>query len=273
MIAGTYVSPVRTPITAIEAVIGFRDGCKRRWGFVPKPETVAVLTAQSAGESARWASMWNRNPSNIKHENTREGLFTAIRLNELELRNGKLVYVWYDPILGELLSKNGPARYPDKPHTLGPGHPQCRMRAFATFAEGVLDKLAFLDKPRMTPAKAAVVAGKPDLYVHECKVQRYFSADEAAYMRMVVSLFKTYLPIARAQTAEPEQLPPEDEEQLCLDLAECHRFELPEWLRTKVAQIQALTAQQAYDDSAEERRREVLDAVLRVGDGVTDDES
>jgi hypothetical protein len=247
-----WIPAVRTVITPQEAVAGFRVACKRRWNTT-RPETVAVLTAQSALESARWAAMWRFNPSNIKASPAYEGLYCTIKLNEQELRDGKKQYVWYEP-RGELLSKSGPIK-PGTETVDPPGHRQCWMRAFQTFGDGVNDKLAFLDRPKREAAKAAALAGKPDLYVHECHKIGYFTADEAPYMRACVSLFKTFLPLARKQTEEPVPLPPEEEERTCIDMAECLRFELPEWLRNRVAQITALTASEMWDRAAEEIRK------------------
>src|SRR5678816_2242657 len=97
-IIGTYVPPVRTPVTPAEAVQGFRTACRVQWG-ADSPECVATLTAHSALESGRWSAMWNDNPSNVKHEPSRAGTYTCIPLNEVETRAGKRTIVWYDPCL------------------------------------------------------------------------------------------------------------------------------------------------------------------------------
>jgi hypothetical protein len=232
---GTYVPPVKTPVSPTEAVQGFRAACERLWQTT-KPETIAVLTAQSALESGRWSAMWNYNPSNIKHENSREGLFTAIRLNEV--LNGKVV--WFNPD-DEWRDSSGRAR-----RDVPPGHPQCRMRAFETFADGVADKLAFLNRDRYKLAKAAALAGDPSLYVRTCRAAGYFTAALEPYERAVLSLFRTFLPIAQA-AAPPAQLPPEEDRQLCADMAECMRIQVPEWLRNRVA-AQVATGMTLGDD-------------------------
>jgi hypothetical protein len=227
-----YVPPEKTPVSATDVVRAYREVCRRLWS-TDKPETVAALVAQSALETARWASMWNFGVGNVKASPTYEGLYTAIFLNEVEQRNGKTVVVWYDPVKGELVSKNGPPRYPDKPHACPPAHPQCRMRAFKTLADGVADKIAFLNWDRYKSAKAAALTGDPSLYVRACKAAGYFTAALEPYERAVVSLFKTYLPIAQKDDP-PAPLPPPEEAQVCKDMVECMRVEIPEWLRNRV---------------------------------------
>jgi hypothetical protein len=256
-----FVPAARTPVTAADAVISFGLACKDLWETT-KPETVAVLTAQSALESARWASMWNDNPSNIKNGDKRTGFYTCIKLNEVEVRDGHKLVVWYSPE-GELLGKDGPLRYPNAPIVTPPGHPTTRMRAYATFADGIADKLSFLNKPHWAKAKAAALAGNPELYAHECGVAGYYTAPEGPYRRGVVSLFRSFLPIAQQQIAEPLPLPSRVEEQLCLDMADCHRFELPDWLR---AQVELLLGQVTITDELRDEMRRERDAAIRDQD-------
>jgi hypothetical protein len=226
---GTYLPPVKTIVTAAEAVEGFREACKTLWK-TDKPETIATLAAQSALESGRWHAMWNGNPSNIKHELSRVGSYTCIVLNEVLSRNGKRVLVWFDPVLGELVKKGGPARYVDALHALPPGHPQTRMRAYATFADGVADKLRFLLRSRYTACRVAALLGDPSLYAMRCGEAGYYTADRGPYTRSVVSLYKWLLPIARDRAPEPKPLPPPIEDQLCHDMSACLRVPKPDWL-------------------------------------------
>lgn len=233
---GTYVAPIRTKVEAVEAVAAFRAACAEIWA-TDRPETVATLTAQSALESGRWGAMWNFNPSNIKHGTARAGSYTCIKLNEVLVRKGRRVVVWFDPVLGELVSKNGPPRYPDKPHDLPPGHYQTRMRAFESFADGVTDKLQFLRRKRYAAARQAALAGDPGAYVERCHAAGYFTAGLEPYRRAVLSLFKTYLPIARSQRVDPEPLPEAEEAQTCRDMATCMKVEIPDELRQQIDRL------------------------------------
>lgn len=249
---GTYVAPVKTGVSLQEAVAGFRVVARAQWG-TDKPETVALLTAQSALESGRWAAMWNYNPSNIKNENSRAGQYTCIELNEV--LDGKVV--WFHPTLGELVRKGGPARYPEKPWALPPGHFQCRMRAFAHFADGIADKLEFLERPRYRHAKSAALVGDPIAYTERCRAAGYFTAPLAPYQRAVASLFREFLPIAKDNS--PPAIAPEQYDQLCNDMAECMRVEIPEWLTRRLDALQKITLQYDADEQARLRRKAVAE--------------
>jgi hypothetical protein len=235
-VAGTYLDPVRTKVEATEAVEAFAEACADLWGDA-KAETVATLTAQSALESGRWRSMWNFNPSNVKHGRTRQGFYTCIKLNEVLMRHGRRVVVWFDPVLGELVSKNGGARYPERVCELPPGHYQTRMRAFESFTDGVRDKLQFLNRRRYQKAKAAALGGDPGAYVERCHAAGYFTASLTPYRRATVSLFKTYLPIAQGLAEAPAELPEPEEHRVCLDMAECMRVPISAELRATVERL------------------------------------
>jgi hypothetical protein len=264
---GQWVPAVRTPAAPFDVARAYGRVLTDILGKV-QPITIAIVHAHGAFETGNFASCWCHGPGNIKASAKWTGLFTTIKLNELLERDGKKVYIWFDPVLGELISKNGPARYPDKPRTNPDGHEQCRMRAFLTLADGIRNKIEFLAKPHWRPVLEFAIKGDPAGYVHGLAERTYFTAREAPYARGVISLTKSLLPIATKAAMEPEPLPPEEDEQLCRDMAECHRFELPEWLRKRVAQITALTASEMWDAAAEDIRRG-RDAAVR-GDGDDD---
>jgi hypothetical protein len=264
-----WVPAVRTPATPADVSRAYAAALSNYVGK-HRPEAVAVLHAQGALETGRFAACWGHNAGNIKAGKQYAGQYCTIKLNEILVRNGKRVTVWFSP-LGELTSKNGTV-VAGTESADPPGHAQTRMRSYDTLADGITDKIRFLTGTRWRPSLERALAGDPSGYVETVRAAGYFTADLAPYSRAVVSLFKQYLPLARAQAVEPEPLPPEEEEQMCLDMAACFRTELPEWLRMRVAQITALTAQQMLDESAEARRKAVQDAVLRVGDGLTDDD-
>jgi hypothetical protein len=69
-----------------------------------------------------------------------------------------------------------------------PDNPMCRFRAFRTMESGVLDYLTSLNK-RFYKAWPSVIAGDPDQFVHQLKIQRYFTADEETYRKGVHALF------------------------------------------------------------------------------------
>ncbi len=233
----TFVAAQKTPIEAFDAIAGFRQACLRLWS-TGRPETIATLMAQSALETGRWTSMFNYNPSNVKAGANYRGLYTCFPLiNEVELRDGVRRTIWYSD-RAELVSKNGPPA-PHKPvYDVPEGQPMSRFRAFPSFTDGVVDKLAFLARDNYKAAREAAFSGDPGAYVRACKAAGYFTADLAPYERAVASLFATYLPLARNETLEPVELPAPEEDQLCQDMAECMRVEIPEWLRARVEAFQ-----------------------------------
>jgi len=244
---GTYVERKKTPLSPNEVVDAFRVAIRRVCGYEPTPEGLAVVVAGSALETGRWRSLYCYGFGNVKAGSTWPGLYYTIRLNEVETRSGKRVVVWYDPVLGELVGKNGPARYPNKPYADPPGHYQCRMRAFPDAASGAAEHVEFLavdttpnnGKPnRYARAWQAAMDGDPEAFCRELGAAGYYTADVDTYARAVVSLFRTYLPIAQAGEP-PARLSEAAEDQLCLDMAECMRLELPDWLARKIEVLRA----------------------------------
>jgi hypothetical protein len=72
-----------------------------------------------------------------------------------------------------------------------PDHPVSRFRAYKSIQAGAIDYVSSLYN-RFTKAWPAIIAGDPDQFVHQLKVQRYFTADEASYTKTVHSLFNTF---------------------------------------------------------------------------------
>lgn len=72
-----------------------------------------------------------------------------------------------------------------------PDHPVSRFRAYKTLAEGAKDYVESLFN-RFNKAWPAIVQGDPTNFIHQLKVQGYFTADEATYTKTTNSLFKTF---------------------------------------------------------------------------------
>lgn len=248
-----YVEPQRTVISSSQALVGFRDGWRLRFAGSPSARCVALLTAQSALESGWWKSMWNCNPSNIKAGQSWTGLYTCIRLNELI--DG--VYVWFSPEGEERPFKNV-----IKTHSVPPGHPQTRMRAFRTFAEGVADKLQFLSHARFARALRLAELGDASGYVQEIKAQRYFTAELAPYLRAVLQITDKLEPAAAQLTnaivpITVEPIPPPDEPELCEDMARCIITQPPDWLAERLERLRAEHVEDAMAQVRRDRDRDV----------------
>jgi hypothetical protein len=227
-----WVPAELTPATPEHVSRAYRTALTNMVG-VPSDLAVAVLHAQGALETGHFKSCWNGNAGNIKAGELYEGLYTCIKLNEV--LSGRTV--WFAPN-GELDGKDGPVK--GKEWENPPGHPQTRMRAYLSLAGGVEDKIRFLLKERWRPALELAWEGNPAAYVEAIRERGYFTAALEPYRRAVVSLTAKYLPVAEAtrQVIVAPPLPP-DSDELCRDMAACHRFELPDWLVARVRVQQA----------------------------------
>lgn len=229
---GTYVAPHKTRAAAIDVARYFREATRKEVGIDLTPRALAVLVAQSALESGHWASMWCHNFGNVKASGNWPGLYTCIRLNEVI--DGKLI--WFSP------DTDG--------HSVPPGHPQTRMRAFHDGVEGARDHIRFLaidttpdnGKPnRYAAAWAAAVAGDPVAFAAALKRSGYYTASEVQYTRAVTLLTKKFEPLCEPSVKPPVQLDKQDEDDLVMCQANCMRTELPAWLRARVAMLTATT--------------------------------
>jgi hypothetical protein len=83
-----------------------------------------------------------------------------------------------------------------------PDHPVSRFRAYKTLQDGAKDYVESLFN-RFSKAWPAIKQGDPTNFIHQLKVQGYFTADEATYTKTTVSLFKTFSHIPFDQSKLP----------------------------------------------------------------------
>ncbi len=189
-----YTEPRKTPLTFAQATACMKWALKNQLGGTdPSDEVLALALAKTGLETGRWTSIWNSNWGNVKASNTYEGMYTCIVLNEVLPRNGKNVLVWFAPE-GELTgnpAKGG--KLIGAPVAVPPGHPQTRMRAFANEYDGVDCYVDFVANGRYKKAWQALLTGSATAYVHELKVAKYFTADEAEYAKGVAGLQREFL--------------------------------------------------------------------------------
>ncbi len=212
----TYVKPLRTVYSRIEAVAAYWDACTDL-GMHPSVSLVTVLVAHGALETGNFSACWNNNVGNVKLGSW-TGNFTCIVLNEV-LKNsatGKHELVWFAPE-GELTGdprKGGKLKpaYLEKPLSVPPGHPQTRMRAYPTLAKGVEDKIRFLLSPHWNPVLKPARVGDASTYGRLIRAHGYFTAykgdpDPCQYEKDVISLCNTYRPlviqVANGERPEP----------------------------------------------------------------------
>ena len=173
-VRATLVSDLLTTCEPLAYAAALRSGLETLTGKTPSDATVAVFWAQSALESGRWKSMHRNNPGNVKASQSYEFLYCQYRCNEVI--GGKVEWFY-------------------------PPHPQTNFRAFMDLEPGVLDYLRFIQaRHSWVPA----MAGDPEMFVHVLKTQdHYFTADEAPYLRGVVSLFQECLRLLASGQHDP----------------------------------------------------------------------
>lgn len=171
--AAICVPTNRTKYTQQEMITGFVEGWLALFGSLPKKEAIGVVWAQNALETGSTASMWNNNIGNVK--------FVASKNPDDD--NGKqymmLSNVW--EILG------------GQKVIFQPPHPATWFRAFSTLKEGVMFHLDFLKNHRYKSAWTAIEAGDPAQFAHLLKMQRYYTAPEADYVRAMNIYFKKFM--------------------------------------------------------------------------------
>ncbi len=188
-----FVDSVVTPLTEAEATYYLKMAWKKIYGIYPSINALALLWAQSAGETGRWKLLRCNNWGNIK-------------------KRGDWKYTSYDA--GEVLTINGVT----KQYMFYPYHPQTFFAAWDTPLEGAEAYIRFLSqRTRYKKAWIALMAGDPVAYCRELKAAGYFTADLAHYTKGVVRLsneFKgkvnillTWAPPEPESIPEPEPLP------------------------------------------------------------------
>jgi hypothetical protein len=196
----TYKPPMRTPLSFQQAKECMHWALKWILGKDPSDEVLALAMAKCALETGRWQQIWLNNWGNVKAGGEHRGMFTCIVLNEV--LNGKLVWFAPEGQLSCAPSKGGkligvPIAVPD-------GHPQTRMRAYASEFSGVESYIDFVANGRYKAAFAQLLKGDAVAYVHALKIAMYFTADEAPYARGVASLQREMLARIRAEEPPPK---------------------------------------------------------------------
>jgi hypothetical protein len=143
-----------------ESAFDMFDALSRAWVSAfsePAPRApVTILLAHWALETGRGGSMHCYNLGNIKHTPGDGRSWTTFRHNEVI--KGKIVW----------LDETDP------------------FRAYDTLDEGCEDYLATVQK-RFSKSWPAVLSGDPAAFSHALKSQSYYTADETAYTRTLVT--------------------------------------------------------------------------------------
>jgi hypothetical protein len=197
----TWVPAKLTPLTFDEAASAMRLALAVSIGKDPTREVLALALAKTALETAHWKSIYAWNFGNVKAGATYAGNYCCISLNEVI--GGKVV--WFSP-RGRLDRKGGVVVA--EPFEDPPGHPQTRMRAYSSAAEGARAYVAFVASGRYAAAWKRLLAGDAVGYVTLLRQAGYFTAPLDDYIRGVVGLQRQFL--AKLAPAAPLPITPPD---------------------------------------------------------------
>ena len=171
--SATLVPTVKTTYNLNQLIKGLVEGWFKKFGQLPKKESIGVLYAQNAIETGGTVSMWNNNIGNVKFQASKNpdndnGIEYMMLSNVWEIINGKKVI-------------------------FQPPHPATWFRSFPTLGDGVAHHLDFLRNHRYKKAWTAVEAGDPTQFAHLLKVAGYYTAPEADYVNAMNIYFKRFM--------------------------------------------------------------------------------
>jgi hypothetical protein len=195
-----------TEITFEQLAAAFRVAWQKQLGHSPKPESLAVLLAQSALETGRWKHCYCFNLGNAKATEAWTSDYCFYEADEIvnpdraatafALRKPRT-----DGSAGSDVSltslQSGKVQV-----TLHADHPWARFRAFTSLEEGVEDYLGLLHT-RFAGAWPAVEQGDPEAFVRTLHELKYFTASVERYLPPVNRLFDEFLPKLSSFAAEP----------------------------------------------------------------------
>jgi flagellar protein FlgJ len=167
------VPTVKTTYNLNQLIKGLVEGWFKKFGSLPKRESIGVLYAQNALETGGTIAMWNNNIGNVKFQASKNpeadnGIEYMMLSNVWEIINGKKVI-------------------------FQPPHPATWFRSFPTLGDGVAHHLDFLRNHRYQKAWTAVEAGSPAQFAHLLKVAGYYTAPEADYTNAMNIYFKRFM--------------------------------------------------------------------------------
>jgi hypothetical protein len=168
-----------TPLTREEATRALLTAYKQLTGTLPSTAVLALLVAQSAFETGHWKSLHHFNFGNAK-AGPGYPLITQFRCSEVDAQG---VEHFYDP-----------------------PHPQCNFRAYPDAAAGALDYLKVLrNRPHWW---SGLHTADPAAFVDAlATAPKYFTGNVGIYKRSIISLFKSFLPLAEVALAMAAALP------------------------------------------------------------------
>ncbi|MDP2685233.1 MAG: hypothetical protein Q8P20_09450 [bacterium] len=171
-----FIDVIDTPLTESEATYYLNMAWYNIYGTYPAINSLALLWAQSAGETGRWKFLRCNNWGNIKRI------------------KGDADLCWTSYEAGEVINGKHIMFYSY--------HPQTHFAAWLSPLEGAEYYIRFLSqRTRYKKAWNQVIAGDPVAYCSELKKAGYFTASLSHYTKGVVSLTNEFKRKASVLTA------------------------------------------------------------------------
>lgn len=185
--AAKLVPAVKTNYTLNQLVRGLVEGWYKKFGALPKKESIAVLYAQNAIETGSTVAMWNNNVGNVKFSPSKNpdndtGKDYMMLNNVWEIINGQKVI-------------------------FQPPNKQTWFRSFPTLGDGIADHYEFLMNHRYKTAWASVENGNPAEFAHQLKKAGYYTAPEADYIKLMNLYFNKFMKATTFETVAVELTP------------------------------------------------------------------
>lgn len=171
--SATLVPAVKTSYNGQQMIEGFVKAWFKQFGELPKKEAIGVIWSQNAIETGSTTSMWNNNIGNIKYQPSKNSD------DDNEIQYMMLSNVW------EILE--------GKKVIFQPPDPATWFRSFATLEDGIAFHLDFLKNHRYKASWTAVESGNPAEFAHLLKINKYYTAPEADYVKAMNSYFKKFM--------------------------------------------------------------------------------
>lgn len=189
----------KTPVSSAEIIPALRGAWFRFFGNWPSEDSVCILAAQWALETGRGASMMNYNCAGIKASGdqdctfyaTQENLPRAIALRYVQNSTAN------EPC--EIAKDDGGVNVRVR---FRANHPMTKFRAYANLEDGAFDYVALLQR-RFALSWPAVMTGDPAAFSKLLRKQGYYTAEEADYTRLMVSLFEEMKKVAKGIPPPP----------------------------------------------------------------------
>lgn len=185
-----------TPCTPEELFYALGYSWVQLFNERPKKESLFCLLSQWAIETGWGKSCHCWNIGNFKSREGDGRDHTYFECNELFPEKIAQKYLAQSKLRSDGSGKpdaviTGTAKNGDIIIWFYPDHPASRFRAFDTIEEGAMDYTSSLHD-RFYKAWPAIVSGDSAEFIHQLKLQNYFTAIESVYGKTVNSLFKRF---------------------------------------------------------------------------------